>query len=238
MLLQGCRLVWQVRSLSLIRTSLTPHKFTSGRHKFPGKRCRVTNRAEYNESLRQRGNLTVRITGDAPGQWRAPRRSTPGGQPEYSEFAIATCLTPRTIYKLPLRQTQELMRSIAQLMGVEIQVPDFSTSSRRGRGLTAPRQEIHSQRGLAMLLKSSSQLRKTLCSPRVRLMIRPRETDTSLRYGPTGDWPGKSAAVTISVVVRKHKLVVGKAWLERNRDRGGSKIRKPRHGLACKFSTE
>ena len=137
--MQGGRLVWQVRALSLIWTSLMPHKFTSGRrHKFPRKRCRVTNRAEYNESLRQRGNLTVRITGDAPRQWRAPRRSTPGGQPEYSEFAIATCLTLRTIYKLPLRQTQGLMRSIALLMGVEIPVPDFSTLSRRGRGLMLP----------------------------------------------------------------------------------------------------
>ncbi len=118
-LLQGGRLVWQVRALSLIWTSLMPHKFTSGRrHKFPRKRCQVTNRAEYNESLRQRGNLTIWITGDAPGQWRTPRRSPPGGQPEYSEFAIATCLTLRTIYKLPLRQTQGLMRSIAQLTGI------------------------------------------------------------------------------------------------------------------------
>ena len=51
---------------------------------------------------------------------------------------IATCLTLRTIYKLPLRQTQGLMRSIARLMGVEIPVPDFSTLSRRAQGLKLP----------------------------------------------------------------------------------------------------
>ena len=51
-------------------------------------------------------------------QWRAPRRTTPGGQPKYSNIAIETCLTLRTIYKLPLRQTQGLMRSIARLMGL------------------------------------------------------------------------------------------------------------------------
>ena len=47
-------------------------------------------------------------------------------------------LTLRTIYKLPLRQTQGLMRSIARLMGVDIPVPDFSTLSRRGLGLRLP----------------------------------------------------------------------------------------------------
>ena len=48
------------------------------------------------------------------------------------------CLTVRVVYDLPLRQTQGLMRSIAALLGVEIAVPDFSTLSRRGRGLVLP----------------------------------------------------------------------------------------------------
>lgn len=76
-----------------------PHKFNAARrHKFPKTRYRVTNWSEYNESLRRR-----------------------------SDLAISTCLTLRTVYKLPLRQTQGLMRSIARLMGVAIPVPDFST---------------------------------------------------------------------------------------------------------------
>ncbi|WP_425338055.1 transposase [Rhizobium leguminosarum] len=48
------------------------------------------------------------------------------------------CLTVRVVYELPLRQTQGLMRSIAALMGVEITVPDFSTLSRRSKGLALP----------------------------------------------------------------------------------------------------
>lgn len=48
------------------------------------------------------------------------------------------CLTLRVVYDLPLRQTQGLMRSIAKLMSVEIAVPDFSTLSRRGKGLALP----------------------------------------------------------------------------------------------------
>jgi hypothetical protein len=116
-----------------------PHKYNdASRHKFTKKRYRVTNWSEYNESLRQRGDLTIWITDDALKQWRAPRRSTPGGQSKYSDLAIATCLIMRTIYKLPLRQTQGLMRSIARLMGVEVPVPDFSTLSRRTQGLKLP----------------------------------------------------------------------------------------------------
>jgi transposase len=48
------------------------------------------------------------------------------------------CLTLRVVYDQPLRQTQGMMRGIATLMGVEIAVPDFSTLSRRGKGLELP----------------------------------------------------------------------------------------------------
>jgi len=116
-----------------------PHKFNaSRRHKFAKKRYRVTNWAEYNESLRNRGNLTIWITADARTHWAAPRRGSPGGQRRYSDLAITLCLTIGMVYKLPLRQTQGLMRSISKLMKLDVPVPDFSTLSRRGRGLSLP----------------------------------------------------------------------------------------------------
>jgi hypothetical protein len=59
-------------------------------------------------------------------------------QPKYSDLAITMCLTLRVVYDQPLRQTQGMMRSIATLMGIEIAVPDFSTLSRRGKGLELP----------------------------------------------------------------------------------------------------
>lgn len=114
-----------------------PHKFNADRRdKIPKQRHRVTNWSEYNEGLRRRGDLTVWISEEALALWSAPRRTTRGGQPHYSDLAIEMCLTLGLVFKQPLRQTQGLMRSIARLLGIEIAVPDFSTLSRRGNGLT------------------------------------------------------------------------------------------------------
>lgn len=114
-----------------------PHKFNVDRRdKIPKQRPRVTNWADYNEGLRRRGDLTVWISEDALALWSAPRRTTRGGQPHYSDLAIELCLTLGLVFKQPLRQTQGLMRSIVRLLGIEIAVPDFSTLSRRGNGLT------------------------------------------------------------------------------------------------------
>ena len=66
------------------------------------------------------------------------RPKTRGGQPKYLDLAITICLTLGVVYKLPLRQTQGLMWSIVKLLRLEIPVPDFSTLSRRGLGLTLP----------------------------------------------------------------------------------------------------
>ena len=114
-----------------------PHKFNaSRRHKFDKVQYRVINWAEYNESLRQRGDLTIWVSEEAQSVWSAPRRTSRGGQWRYSDLAIETCLTLRTTYRLALRQTQGLMGSIGTLMGLDIRVPDYSTLSRRANGLS------------------------------------------------------------------------------------------------------
>ena len=134
----GCQVLTQAFATTTDML-IMPHKFnTSRRHKFAKKKYRVTNWCGYNESLRNRGDLTVWITGDARKHWAAPRRRSRGGQPRYSDLAITMCLTLGMVYRLPLRQTQGLIRSISKLMLLEISVPDFSTLSRRGRGLSLP----------------------------------------------------------------------------------------------------
>lgn len=116
-----------------------PHKFNSNwRDKIAKQKFQVMNWPAYNESLRQRGDLTVWVSDEALCLWVAPRRTSRGGQPKYSDLAITLCLTLRVVYGLALRQTQGLMRSVAALMGFDIAVPDFSTLSRRSNGLALP----------------------------------------------------------------------------------------------------
>jgi len=77
----------------------------------------VSNWSEYNEGLRRHGDVTVWFSEEALALWSAPPRTTPGGQPVYSDLAIELCLTFGMVFKQPLRQTQGLMRSIAGLLG-------------------------------------------------------------------------------------------------------------------------
>ena len=79
------------------------------RHHIPKQRHRVTNWAEYDAALRQRGSLSVWFTDAAVAAWRAAPRTTPGGQPHYSALAILTALTLRAVFRLALRQTEGLI---------------------------------------------------------------------------------------------------------------------------------
>src|SRR3954465_3178137 len=109
------------------------------RHHIPKQRRRVTNWAEYDAALRQRGSLTVWFTEEAVAAWHAEPRTTPGGQPHYSSLAITTALTLKAVFRLALRQTEGLIGSIIRLLGLDLSVPDHTTLSRRAETLEVPR---------------------------------------------------------------------------------------------------
>ena len=56
---------------------------------------------------------------------KAAPRTTPGGQPHYSDLAITTALTLRAVFRLPLRQTEGLIGSILELLNLDLPVPDL-----------------------------------------------------------------------------------------------------------------
>jgi hypothetical protein len=132
------------------------------RHRIPKQRYRVTNWAKYDASLRQRGNLTVWFTTEAIAAWQAEPRTTRGSQPHYSALAIQTALTLRAVFRLALRQTEGLIGSILQLLGLDLAVPDHSTLSRRAETLEIPK-PCPNYRGPVHLLVDSTGLR--LCGP-------------------------------------------------------------------------
>jgi hypothetical protein len=100
---------------------------------------RVKNWATYEESLRKRGDITVWFEEDAINAWNAPPNGRPGGQCRYSDLAIVTALTLRTVFHLALRQTEGFVASLIRVMGLGLETPDHSTLSRRNRNVEVPR---------------------------------------------------------------------------------------------------
>jgi hypothetical protein len=92
---------------------------------------RIRNWRDYNEALVRRGSLTVWVDQESLDAWnyRGPTRW--GAQYVYSDAAIQCLLTLRAAFHLPLRATQGLGRSIFELMGLALDVPHYSTLSRR-----------------------------------------------------------------------------------------------------------
>ena len=95
----------------------------------------------YDASLRQRGSLTVPFTDGAIEGWRAQPRATQGGQPWCSSLAILTALMLKAVFRLALRQTEGLIGSIVDLLGLNLAVPDHLPLCHRAETLEVPRQQ-------------------------------------------------------------------------------------------------
>ena len=113
-----------------------PYKFNQPRrHKIPKSKYRVTNWPEYDAALLRRGSLTLWFTDEAVAAWQAESTGKRGAQRVYSALAIETALAMRLVFRQALRQTEGLLRSMANLLGLAIPIPDYTTLSRRGGGL-------------------------------------------------------------------------------------------------------
>ena len=95
---------------------------------------KTRNWAQYNQSLKQRGSLSIWF--DPEMTWEAEASGRPGRQKTYSDAAIQACLTLKVLFGLPLRQTTGFVDSLLKRVGLEWSVPDFSTLCRRQRTLS------------------------------------------------------------------------------------------------------
>ncbi len=82
---------------------------------------RIRNWSEYNAGLKQRGSLTVWLSEDALKQWLV---TTPtgrrGASQTYSDQAIATVATLKSLFHLAGRQAQGFVESLFHLMGIQL----------------------------------------------------------------------------------------------------------------------
>ena len=100
----------------------------------------VSNWSQYNRSLTQRGALTVYLGDDLERTWREGAPTGNVGRPEvYPDTVSLLGLVLQQVYRLPLRQTVGLLRSVLGLAGLTtLPVPDPSTLCRRRRDVVLP----------------------------------------------------------------------------------------------------
>jgi transposase len=169
------------------------------RHHISKQKHKVVNWAEYDASLRQRGSLTVWFSEEAIAAWEAEPRTTPGGQPHYSDLAITTALTLKAVFRLALRQTEGLIGSIIGLLGLDLSVPDHTTLSRRAETLEVPRPRSGRNAEPVHLLVDSTGLK--LCGPGEWLVekhgTKARRSWRKLHLGRDAD-TGQSVAATLT----------------------------------------
>jgi len=95
------------------------------------KKYGVRNWKEYNESLVNRGRIDVYIDKETEKGWYIAPKGKPGKPKKYSDSAIQLTLQFGKVFHQKLRQTEGLVRSIFKMLKLDLDVPDYSTLSRR-----------------------------------------------------------------------------------------------------------
>ena len=149
----------------------------------------------------RRGDLTVWFDEEAIANWKADKSGKPGGQRVYSEMAIETGLVVRMVYKLAYRQTEGFLHSIASLLRLCIEIPDYSTLCRRSR-----------------LLRKKLRIRKAASNQPIHLMI--DSTGLRIHVGTTRKPPKQRAWRKLHIAVDRKtgNIVASELTASRARD--------------------
>jgi len=100
--------------------------------------------------------LTLWVDESAIADWHNHQCSGRPGKPRtYSELAITCMATLQVVYHLPLRATQGLLCSVVQLLGVDLEVPDYTTLCRRRQTLAVRLPVQTKQKSLHLVVDST-----------------------------------------------------------------------------------
>ena len=115
---------------------------------------RTTNWKDYNSALKARGWLLIWLDKDIC--WDGSASGKRGRRPKYSKTAIQSCLTIKGLFNLALPQAMNMAKSLLKLAGLDWQVPDFSTVSRRQKHLSVKIAEQPTTTELHLLVDSTN----------------------------------------------------------------------------------
>src|SRR5215211_6975344 len=101
----------------------------------PKRLYRVQNWSDYENALVQRGSITFWMSEEFAKIWLYTGKTQRGSQFEYSDKAIEIMLTLKEIFHLPNRSVEGFVRSLFQMMKIDLAVPDHTTLSKRSKTL-------------------------------------------------------------------------------------------------------
>ena len=159
------------------------------KHHIPRMSFKVTNWADYDRGLVQRGDIRFWIDEEAIKAWIAPYRTTPGGQRKFSNFAIEATLVLGAVFKMPLRQTEGFVRSLMELMGLDLPVPDHTTLARRRRTVAIDMRAPGRKSPVDLVLDRSGN-----CTARGSRRSGP--SHRCKQRLPGSEWPGRRKRIT------------------------------------------
>jgi hypothetical protein len=142
----------------------------------------TTNWADYNAALKRRGSLTIWF--DPEMKWDAELSGKRGRSRTFSDAAIQTCLTMKVLFGMALRQTTGFVESLLRLMGLDWEVPDFSTICRRQRTLSLNIPYRGAKGPLHLLIDSNRSIETAVMQP--GYFANPSASNSTAVVHPTG----------------------------------------------------
>jgi len=97
----------------------------------PREKYKLRNWREYNNSLKNRGKITIWLNDNVKKSWLYKEEREAGGKVVYSDVAIEFCLTIKHLYGLGYRQTEGFVEDIFALCKIDLPVPSYSQMQRR-----------------------------------------------------------------------------------------------------------
>ena len=96
----------------------------------------VKNWSQYNDSLVNRGDITLWFDDSITDHWNHDNVECKVGRPYlYSDSTILCLLMLKVLFRLPYRQTEGLGRALLKLANIDVKVPDYTSLAKRAASL-------------------------------------------------------------------------------------------------------
>jgi len=167
---------------------------------------RVKNWSEYDKALVQRGSITFWMSDGFEKTWIYTGEKQRGSQFDYTDQSILVMLTVKEVFHLTNRGAEGFVRSLFQMMKIDLPVPDHSTLSKRGKDLKVKLPK-KSSRSLNIVMDSTGLKIYGEGEWKVRMHgVSKRRTWRKLHVGASPE-DGEIQAVLLTKSLSKNKLV-------------------------------